>query len=234
MKEEDKGKREREGEMASAENERETAGLAESRPAAGKKPARKKKVARAEKKVEISLKQLEALKTKASERDQLLDQLQRTTADFINYQKRAQREADEWQRYATSDLITELLGILDNFQQALQAAGENIDFDKFVQGVKIVEREFLKVLEQTGLEPIEALGKPFDPALHEAVAQEATDAYPPGTVSQEVQRGYKLHARVIRAARVVVAKALEEVAVASEEESAQESKEKESESDAHL
>lgn len=234
MKEEDKGKREREGEMASAENERQTAGLAESRPAAGKKPPRKKKVARAEKKVEISLKQLEALKTKASERDQLLDQLQRTTADFINYQKRAQREADEWQRYATSDLITELLGILDNFQQALQAARENRDFDKFVQGVKIVEGEFLKVLEQTGLEPIEALGKPFDPALHEAVAQEATDAYPPGTVSQEVQRGYKLHARVIRAARVVVAKVLEEVAVASEEESVQESKEKESESDAHL
>lgn len=199
-----------------------------------KKGPRKKKVARARKKVEIPLKELETLKTKAREREQFLDQLQRTTADFINYQKRAQREAQEWQRYAISGLITELLGVLDNFQQALQAAEENRDFDKFIQGVKIVENEFLKVLEQAGLEPIEALARPFDPALHEAVAQEATDAYPPGTVSQEMQKGYKLHGRVIRAARVVVAKAPEEVAVASEEEGAGESKEKESENDAHL
>jgi len=203
-----------------------------SRP--GKKGPRKKKVARAEKKVEILLNELEALKTKAREREQFLDQLQRTTADFVNYQKRAQREAQEWQRYAISDLVAELLRVLDHFQQALQAAEENRDFDKFVQGVKIVEGDFLKVLEQAGLEPIEALGRPFDPALHEAIAQEATDAYPPGTVSQQMQKGYKLHGRVIRAARVVVAKAPTEVGVASEEESAGESKEKESESDAHL
>ena len=230
MKEEDKGKKQREEQSASPEGRNEP----ELRSRPGKKGPRKKKVARAEKKVEILLNELEALKTKAREREQFLDQLQRTTADFVNYQKRAQREAQEWQRYAISDLVAELLRVLDHFQQALQAAEENRDFDKFVQGVKIVEGDFLKVLEQAGLEPIEALGRPFDPALHEAIAQEATDAYPPGTVSQQMQKGYKLHGRVIRAARVVVAKAPTEVGVASEEESAGESKEKESESDAHL
>jgi len=230
VKEEDKGKKQREEQSASPEGRSEP----ELRSRPGKKGPRKKKVARAEKKVEILLNELEALKTKAREREQFLDQLQRTTADFVNYQKRAQREAQEWQRYAISDLVAELLRVLDHFQQALQAAEENRDFDKFVQGVKIVEGDFLKVLEQAGLEPIEALGRPFDPALHEAIAQEATDAYPPGTVSQQMQKGYKLHGRVIRAARVVVAKAPTEVGVASEEESAGESKEKESESDAHL
>jgi molecular chaperone GrpE len=212
----------------------ELGGEAASRSSHSKKASHKKRPHRAEKKVEISLKELEALEAKAREREQFLEKLQRTTADFINYQKRAQREAEEWQRFATSDLVSELLGVLDNFQQALKAARENSDFDKFLQGVKIVEGEFLKVLEGAGLEPIEALGQPFDPALHEAVAQEATDAYPPGTVSQEIRKGYKLHGRVIRASRVVVARAPEEVSVASEEDNAEKSEERESEDDAHL
>ena len=228
MKEEESKKPEEEDATA------EGGGEGASRPGHSKRASRKKRPARAEKKVEITLKELEALKAKARESEQFLDQLQRTTADFINYQKRAQREAEEWQRFALSDLISELLGILDNFQQALQAAGENRDFDKFVQGVRIVESEFLKVLERAGLEPIEALGQPFDPALHEAVAQEATEAYPPGMVSQEMQKGYKLHGRVIRAARVVVARAPEEVSVASEEDDAQNSEEREKGNNAHL
>jgi molecular chaperone GrpE len=136
---------------------------------------------------------------------ELNERIVRLTADFDNFRKRAQRDKDEARQFANQGLLERLLPILDNFEMALTAVK---DADSSVRdGVQMILDQLLSVLKESGVEPVDALGQPFDPNLHEALSQEETTEAEEGTVVQQVQCGYKLNDRLVRPARVVVAKA---------------------------
>jgi len=136
---------------------------------------------------------------------ELNERIVRLTADFDNFRKRAQREKDEARQFANQGLLEKLLPVLDNFEMALTAVK---DADPSVRdGVQMILDQLLGVLKESGVEPVDAMGQPFDPNLHEALSQEETTEVEEGTVFQQVQRGYKLNDRLVRPARVVVAKA---------------------------
>lgn len=137
------------------------------------------------------------------QRDDYLDQLQRSRAEFANYQKRSRAQAETDRAYAVGALATDLLGVLDNFERAMQAASA-AGASSIVEGLEMVHRQFLDTLAKHGVEPIDALGQPFDPALHEAIAQRPDPEHPEGTIVEEFGRGYKLRDRVLRPSRVVV------------------------------
>ena len=136
---------------------------------------------------------------------ELNERIVRLTADFDNFRKRAQREKDEARQFANQGLLEKLLPVLDNFEMALTAVK---DADPSLRdGVQMILDQLLSVLKESGVEPVDAMGQPFDPNLHEALSQEETTEVEEGTVVQQVQRGYKLNDRLVRPARVVVAKA---------------------------
>ena len=128
--------------------------------------------------------QIEELKARAAKADENWDRLLRTTADFDNFKKRAAREKIEAAQYANFSLIQKLLPVLDNFEMAL-AAAQNAEGDKLASlqsGVGMIQQQFKNALTETGLEEIDAAGKPFDPNWHEAVAQQVTADAPEGHV----------------------------------------------------
>ncbi|MDP6546758.1 MAG: nucleotide exchange factor GrpE [Phycisphaerae bacterium] len=140
-----------------------------------------------------------------ADRDDLFARLQRTAADYSNYQKRVQREMAEARNFANTDLITKLLSVLDDMERALEAAADNHEQDNpLLAGMQLVHDKALEVLGGFGVEIIEALGQPFDPEAHSAMLQQPSDEHPPQTVVQELQRGYRLKGRTIRPAAVVV------------------------------
>ncbi len=137
------------------------------------------------------------------QRDEYLDQLQRSRAEFANYQKRAKAQADQNQAYAVSGLALDLVAVLDNFERATGAARES-GATIIVEGLDLVHRQLLSALAKHGIEPIQAMGKPFDPNEHEALAQQPSTNHPPGTVVAELAKGYRLKDRVIRPTKVAV------------------------------
>jgi molecular chaperone GrpE len=137
--------------------------------------------------------------------EELTNDLKRMTADFANYRKRNDAERIDFAKFAKADLIAKLLDVLDGYDRALATVPDDLRGQPWVEGMWLVERKLRKVLESEGLEPIDSLGKPFDPYLHEAVAYVESDE-PEGTVIQEHQKAYRLHDRVIRPALVTVAK----------------------------
>jgi len=135
------------------------------------------------------------------ENTQLFARLQRLQADFDNYRKRVRAEMQEWATQSLCDLVRELLPVIDNLERAKQAAGST---ESLSAGVELVHKQFLAVLEKYGLNMIEACGIQFDPSLHHAIMQvEAAD--PENTVVEELQKGYRLKDRVLRASLVKVA-----------------------------
>jgi molecular chaperone GrpE len=136
------------------------------------------------------------------------DRLLRLQADFENFRKRAQRERTEALQYGPQNLIKDLLSVVDNLERAIAHAQESEggDLQSFLQGVEFVQREFLGVLGNHGVVEVEASGKPFDPALHEAMAQVPVADAAPNTVIDVLQKGYQLRDRLVRASRVVVTK----------------------------
>jgi len=150
--------------------------------------------------------EIQALERKAGERDEFLDQLQRKTADYINREKRIAREFEEVRKYGAQSFVSRLFGALDNFERALESARMSRDLDSLLEGVELTHREFMQALEAGGVKRIEAKGEPFDPYYHEAVAQVESDEVEPGCVAEVFQPGYLLHDRVIRHARVTVAR----------------------------
>jgi molecular chaperone GrpE len=157
------------------------------------------------------------LKKKAVERDTYLDQLLRTKAEFMNYQKRMVKESESTSQFAVQSLILDFLPELDNFDRALKLADSSKDIDKFVEGIKLIEEQLFKVLGKYGVEPIETVGKPFDPNLHEAVMEEENNEMPHHTIIDEFQRGFLLKERVIRPSKVKVSKKTIEEEVESDE-----------------
>ena len=137
--------------------------------------------------------------------EELTSDLKRMTADFSNYRKRNDAERADFAKFAKADLSAKLLDVLDGYDRALATVPDDLRGQPWVEGMWLVERKLRRVLEAEGLEPIDSLGKPFDPYLHEAVAYVESDE-PEGSVIQEHQKAYRLHDRVIRPALVTVAK----------------------------
>jgi molecular chaperone GrpE len=150
------------------------------------------------------------LKRVEAERADLLDQLSRRQADFDNYRKRTERDRQETYHRMVGDVVGRLLPVLDNLRRALdteasQQAGESEEFRHFLQGVELIYKQLTDVLESLGLQPVAAVGQPFDPHVHEAVITEQTEEYEPDTVIQELVRGYRLGDKLLRPAVVKVA-----------------------------
>jgi len=147
---------------------------------------------------------LAGLRARAQERDQFLALLQRTQADFENYQKRTQRERESERRYWHGAFALDLLPVIDNLDRAMTAAKQAGESGPLVQGVGMVQTQLLDMLNRHGITPIDALGKPFDPNLHQAIMQQPSREHPPQTVIQVLQQGFMIHDRVLRPAGVIV------------------------------
>jgi molecular chaperone GrpE len=145
------------------------------------------------------------LEAKTREAAEAQDRYLRTLADFDNFRRRVSREREEWRRQAQEELLREILPALDNFDRALAAPDGGDRDGGFRAGVELIHRDFLKALERLGVRPFSAVGQAFDPLRHEAVARTERTDVADHTVVSEVQRGYTLHDRVLRPARVVVA-----------------------------
>jgi molecular chaperone GrpE len=141
-----------------------------------------------------------------ADRDSIYDRLLRQTAEFDNYRKRIDRERRDLRETAAADLITDLLPLVDDFERAL-AVDAGPGGAAYRQGVEIIYNQLLELLRKRGVEPVEALGVPFDPHVHQAVAQEASADHADGEVIEELRRGYRIGARLLRPAMVKVAKA---------------------------
>jgi molecular chaperone GrpE len=138
-----------------------------------------------------------------AERDALLDRLARQQAEFDNARKRGVREQQEFRDFAAADVIKTLLPALDSFERALKASG---DASEFRSGIELIYRQLQDALQKAGVQPIKALGQPFDPKVHEAIEMVDTSDVPDHHVLDELQRGYKYKDRLLRPAMVRVAR----------------------------
>ncbi|MGC7870124.1 nucleotide exchange factor GrpE [Desulfosporosinus sp. SYSU MS00001] len=148
---------------------------------------------------------LEAELTQAKAKaDENYDRFLRLQAEFDNYRRRTQKEKTEIVKYASEQLVSELLPVLDNFERATSSAQNNPDITVFSQGVDMILRQLQTALSKVGLKPMEAVGQPFDPNLHEAVMRVESEDHPENTVVEELQKGYFLKEKVLRPSMVKV------------------------------
>jgi molecular chaperone GrpE len=145
----------------------------------------------------------------AEELKQVQDRLLRLQADFENFRRRALAERHDIYQYGHQNLVKDLLATVDNLDRAIGHVRESGggDLESLLQGVELVQRELLGTLENHSVREVEALGKAFDPALHEALAQVPDGSVAPNTVTEGLQKGYQLRDRLLRPAGVIVAKA---------------------------
>jgi len=137
------------------------------------------------------------------------ERFMRTLADFENYKKRTQRDQADALKYANEKLIKELLPVLDNLERALSHSRETRDFDRMMEGVELIHKQFLSALGKFGVAPVESLNQPFDPFLHQSIGQvevEEDSDTEENQVIGETQRGYRLNDRVLRPSLVMIAK----------------------------
>lgn len=160
------------------------------------------------KKVELLEAQLEESFKRARDTNERLkethERLLRTAAEFDNFKKRSQKERDDAAKFGNEKLLKDFLPVMDNLERALDHA-EQHDLKQVIEGVKLVQKLFETTLSKHGVIGFSAVGKPFDPALHEALMQQESDE-PANIVLSEMAKGYKLHDRLVRPAAVVVAK----------------------------
>jgi molecular chaperone GrpE len=190
-----------------------------------------------EPKVESS--ELEELRQQAEdlqkEKDELFGKLQRVSADYINFQKRASKQTADTIAYEKEKIIKTLLPALDNFEHTLQNAQSTVrcpqaeaeNTDVFLKGIRIIYDQILDILKSHGVERVDALGAKFDPALHEAVSQKAEPEKQDNIVLEEFQKGYKLNGRVIRPSRVIINKLPSEQEIPQQEQTEPEQAEEE-------
>jgi molecular chaperone GrpE len=146
---------------------------------------------------------LDQLAEAQRQRDEYFDQLQRSRAEFANYQKRSRSQADADRTYAVGSLARDVLDGLDNLERAVEAVRDS-GVPGVAEGLDMVRKQWLATLAKHGVEPIDALGQPFDPNLHEAIVQQPDREHPPGTVVAELSKGYRLRDRVLRPTKVAV------------------------------
>jgi molecular chaperone GrpE len=150
--------------------------------------------------LETKIKELE------QENSELKDKYLRKQADFENYRKRMLREKEETAAYSNQQLLADLVTIIDDFERAIQSAEASRDFDSFHNGIVLIEKQFIGMLERKwGLTRLDSVGEEFDPQKHEAVMSEETQEYDHPVVVEDFQKGYLLKDRVLRAAKVKVA-----------------------------
>jgi molecular chaperone GrpE len=146
--------------------------------------------------------ELEAAKQEAKDN---YDQSLRVTAEFENYKKRTSREMNDFRKFANETIIKELFPVVDNLERAIESSGGDDNSNScVVEGVEMTLKSILKVFQQFQVTQIESMGKPFDPAFHQAMMREESEEHPENTVIRELQKGYLLHDRLIRPAMVVV------------------------------
>ena len=172
--------------------------------------------------------QPDALATDVEEYDKELSQmrgtLQRVQADFINFKRRAGEEREDQQKFANTRLVLKLLPVLDDFDLAIDhASGTEVEAP-WLEGIKLIHRKLVSLVESENATKIEAEGRDFDPIEHEAMAYQESADHRQGEILSVVRDGYKIHSRVIRPALVILAK---EPEAAEEESSASEGKETE-------
>ena len=152
--------------------------------------------------------EVEALQARADkaerEREHYLALLKSKTAEFENYQKRQKRMQEEESKYSYAPFALELLAVLDNLERATAAAKQAGETGPLVQGVAMVENQFLELLRRHGVTRMDDLGKPFDPNRHQALMQRPSAEHPPQTVVNILTPGYMIHDRVLRPAHVAV------------------------------
>jgi|ERR1041385_4948633 Molecular chaperone GrpE (heat shock protein) len=136
--------------------------------------------------------------------DRFRDLAMRSQADFENYKKRAAREKEETVRFANSSLLERLIAIIDNFELGLSSARAESEQSPIYSGMMLVLKQLNDFLADSGLESIEAEGKPFDPNWHEAIAHEPSNEVPEGKVIRQTRRGYRFKDRLLRPSSVVV------------------------------
>ena len=154
-----------------------------------------------EKKAQKADKEKEALKAKVEE---LEDKTKRQLAEFENFRNRSEKEkAQSFDRGAAS-VLEKLLPVVDNFERGFAAVEEEDKDDAFVVGMDKIYKQLMDELDKMGVKPIEAVGKEFDPAFHNAVMQTESDEYESGTVAQELLKGYMYHDTVLRHSMVSV------------------------------
>jgi len=150
----------------------------------------------------------QALAEEKKKAEEYLANWQRAQADFINYKRRTEEERKDFSRFANGNLILSLLPVLDDLERALGSTSPARSAKhNWVEGVRLVDRKLRTILEAQGLTPIKALGEPFDPNFHEALRQ---DKGKEGIVVEEFQKGYMMHDRLLRPAKVVVGNGSEE------------------------
>lgn len=140
-------------------------------------------------------------------RRQLEEQQQRLLrlqADYDNFRRRTRQEKEELYKYAASDLLENLLPVIDNFDRALASAQGGNDYDALLKGIDMIYRQFKQILEQAGLSAMDAVGQPFNPEYHEAVMQVEDEDHEEGIVLEEMQKGYMFKDKVLRPAMVKV------------------------------
>lgn len=149
---------------------------------------------------------LEETIKKAAERDEYYSKWLNVHAEYENTKKRLEKEKYDHIRFANEGIIARLFPIMDNFDMAFSAMEKAEDKGAMLEGIKLVQKEFHRVLEDSGVKKIETTGKQFDPNIHEAVMAVETDELPDGEIVEEVRAGYMLNDRLLRAAQVRVAK----------------------------
>ena len=151
---------------------------------------------------------LEQLNEKIRLKDEELanqkDTFLREKAELENFKKRLTKEKEDFVQFANERLLKELIQIEDNLERALEVP--NATFESLKEGVEMIQKQFTTFLKNQKAEPIEALGKPFDPNLHEVLNQQESEEHEENTVIQEYSKGYTLNGRILRSAKVVIAK----------------------------
>jgi molecular chaperone GrpE len=158
--------------------------------------------------------------TLLAENQSLRDRLMRALADAENTRRRTERSLDEMRQYAIANFAREMLSVVDNLRRAIDTAERNpvksVEDAALLEGVRSTERMLTQALERFGVRKIEALGAPFDPALHEAVMEIDDPKCEPGTVAEVMEDGYMIHDRLLRPARVAVVKRRSEAPVSDD------------------
>lgn len=139
--------------------------------------------------------------------DDLQNRLLRTQAEMENFRRRTYREQEDARRFESLRLVRDILPGLDGLNRAIASAEQTGDLQNLLNGIRMVANQFKDILKAHAAEPIDAMGKPFDPNLHEALTQVPSADHEPMTVLQVVEMGYRLHDRVVRPARVIVSSA---------------------------
>lgn len=137
--------------------------------------------------------------------EELQDRLKRQMAEFDNFRKRTEKEKSAMYEVGARDIIEKILPVLDNFERGLAAVPEDLKGGSFAEGVEMIYKQFIKTLEDAGVEVIEAAGQQFNPDLHNAVMHIDDEAYGENEISQELQKGYKYRGTVVRHSMVQVA-----------------------------